>query len=125
MHSSPTTLRSAIWLPIFAGLSASLVSIGLARFAYTPLIPSLIQAHWFSASDVVYLGAANLVGYLIGALIGRPVAQRTSNKTALRLMMLAVTLSFFACGFPLSVSWFFGWRLLSGIAGGAIMVLVA
>jgi len=125
MHSSSTTPRSAIWLPIFAGLCASLVSIGLARFAYTPLIPSLIQAKWFSASDVVYLGAANLVGYLIGALIGRPVAQRTSNKTALRLMMFAVTLSFFACGFPLSVSWFFGWRLLSGIAGGAIMVLVA
>ena len=117
--------RSAVWLPIFAGLCASLVSIGLARFAYTPLIPSLIQAQWFSASDVVYLGAANLVGYLIGALIGHPLAHRTSNKTALRLMMLAVTLAFFACGFPLSVSWFFGWRLLSGVAGGAIMVLVA
>ena len=72
--------RTALWLPIFAGLCASLVSIGLARFAYTPLIPSLIQAHWFSANDVVYLGAANLVGYLIGALIGRPIAQRTSNK---------------------------------------------
>ncbi|POF38837.1 hypothetical protein B0D71_29290 [Pseudomonas laurylsulfativorans] len=128
MHSSSAPLPpapSAIWLPIFAGLCASLVSIGLARFAYTPLIPSLIQAHWFSASDVVYLGAANLVGYLIGALIGHPLARLTSNKCALRLMMLAVTLAFFACGFPLSVSWFFGWRLLSGIAGGAIMVLVA
>ena len=99
MLSPSTTPRNAIWLPIFAGLCASLVSIGLARFAYTPLIPSLIQAHWFSASDVVYLGAANLVGYLIGALIGHPLARRTSNKTALRLMMLAVTLSFFACGF--------------------------
>ncbi|MGF6099128.1 YbfB/YjiJ family MFS transporter [Pseudomonas sp. 18175] len=121
-HVSP---RSPIWLPIFAGLCASLVSIGLARFAYTPLIPSLIQAQWFSANDVVYLGAANLVGYLIGALIGRPIAQRTSNTTALRLMMVAVTLAFFACGFPLSVVWFFAWRLLSGIAGGAIMVLVA
>lgn len=125
MQSTSTTLRHTIWPPIFAGLCASLVSIGLARFAYTPLIPSLIQAHWFSPSDVVYLGAANLVGYLIGALSGRPLAQRTSNKTALRLMMLVVTLSFFACGFPLSVSWFFGWRLISGIAGGAIMVLVA
>jgi predicted MFS family arabinose efflux permease len=128
MHSTSRTLappRNAIWLPIFAGLCASLVSIGLARFAYTPLIPSLIQAHWFSASDVVYLGAANLVGYLVGALMGRPLAHRLTNKNALRLMMAAVTLSFFACGFPLSVSWFFGWRLLSGVAGGAIMVLVA
>src|SRR5689334_7076691 len=110
MHSTSLyTGRCAIWLPIFAGLCASLVSIGLARFAYTPLIPSLIQAQWFSASDVVYLGAANLVGYLIGALIGHPLARRASNKTALRLMMLAVTLAFFACAFPLSVSWFFGW----------------
>jgi MFS family permease len=116
---------SGIWLPIFAGLCASLVSIGLARFAYTPLIPSLIQAQWFSANDVVYLGAANLVGYLIGALLGRPLARLFTNKNALRLMMLAVTAAFFACAFPLSVSWFFGWRLLSGIAGGAIMVLVA
>jgi MFS family permease len=112
-------------LPIFSGLCASLVGIGLARFAYTPLIPSLIQAQWFSANDVVYLGAANLVGYLIGALLGRPLARQLGNKNALRLMMLLVTAAFFACAFPLSVSWFFGWRLLSGITGGAIMVLVA
>jgi MFS family permease len=120
-----TANSNGIWLPIFAGLCASLVSIGLARFAYTPLIPSLIQAQWFSANDVVYLGAANLVGYLIGALLGRPMAHRLGNRNALRLMMLAVTGAFFACAYPLSVSWFFGWRLLSGIAGGAIMVLVA
>lgn len=123
--STPATAPSGIWLSIFAGLCASLVSIGLARFAYTPLIPALIQAQWFSAHDVVYLGAANLVGYLLGALLGRPMARRLSNKTALRLMMIAVTLAFFACAFPVSVSWYFGWRLLSGIAGGAIMVLVA
>jgi MFS family permease len=120
-----TPSPTGIWLPIFAGLCASLVSIGLARFAYTPLIPSLIEAQWFSANDVVYLGAANLVGYLIGALLGRPTARQLGNKNALRLMMLVVTAAFFACAFPLSVSWFFGWRLLSGIAGGAIMVLVA
>jgi MFS family permease len=124
--SPPLDARSpGIWMPIFAGLCASLVSIGLARFAYTPLIPALIQAQWFSTHDVVYLGAANLVGYLIGALLGRPLARRLSNKNALRLMMLAVTVAFFACAFPVSVSWYFGWRLLSGIAGGAIMVLVA
>ncbi|WP_431145095.1 YbfB/YjiJ family MFS transporter [Pseudomonas alvandae] len=128
MRTSSAALDSpptGIWLPIFAGLCASLVSIGLARFAYTPLIPSLIEAHWFSAGDVVYLGAANLVGYLIGALLGRPMARRLPHKNALRLMMLAVTAAFFACAFPLSVTWYFAWRLLSGIAGGAIMVLVA
>lgn len=121
--SEPT--RSIVWRHIFAGLCASLVGIGLARFAYTTLIPPLIQAHWFSASDVVYLGAANLAGYLIGALLGRPIASRLSNVRTLRLMMVLATGAFLACAFPISVAWFFGWRLISGIAGGAIMVLVA
>jgi predicted MFS family arabinose efflux permease len=110
---------------IFAGLCASLVSIGLARFAYTPLIPFLIEAHWFSASDVLFLGAANLAGYLIGAIMGRALTRLISRVSLLRLMMLAVSASFLACAFPISVHWFFVWRLFSGIAGGTIMVLLA
>ncbi|WP_176510439.1 YbfB/YjiJ family MFS transporter, partial [Pseudomonas urethralis] len=70
------SIPRAPWLPIWAGLCASLVGIGLARFAYTPLIPALINAHWFANAAVVYLGAANLAGYLVGALIGRPLAKR-------------------------------------------------
>lgn len=117
--------RGAAARAIFAGLCASLVGIGLARFGYTPLIPPLIEAHWFAAQDVVYLGAANLVGYLVGALVGRPLAARLTPRATLRVMMLLASLAFFACAFPLSVSWFFVWRLLSGVSGGIIMVLVA
>jgi len=117
--------RGATARAIFAGLCASLVGIGLARFAYTPLIPPLIDAHWFAAKDVIYLGAANLVGYLLGALLGRPMARRLGARATLRGMMLLASAAFLACAFPLSVSWFFGWRLLSGVAGGIIMVLAA
>jgi predicted MFS family arabinose efflux permease len=125
LHAPTAVRRPAVWYHIFAGLCASLISIGLARFAYTPLIPALIQAHWFSASDVVYLGAANIAGYLLGALLGRPLAARITNVTTLRTMKVLVTLAFLACAFPVSVGWFFAWRLMSGVAGGAIMVLVA
>ncbi|MDR7007507.1 YbfB/YjiJ family MFS transporter [Paraburkholderia strydomiana] len=120
-----TSLDARSLYATLAGLCGSLVAIGLARFAYTPLIPSLIQAHWFTSSQAVTLGAANFAGYLIGALIGRPLASALSNRTALRLLMAVVTAAFFACAYPLSISWFFAWRLLSGISGGAIMVLVA
>ncbi|ACO79527.1 hypothetical protein AvCA_33770 [Azotobacter vinelandii CA] len=124
-HADLAVERASPWLPIWAGLCASLVGIGLARFAYTSLVSALIEAHWFSPSAVIYLGAANLAGYLIGALGGRPLAARWSDTGALRAMMVLVALSFFACAVPLSMTWFFGWRLLSGIAGGVIMVLVA
>ncbi|MEA1647458.1 YbfB/YjiJ family MFS transporter [Nitrospirillum sp. BR 11164] len=118
-------LSAASWMAAVAGLSGSLVAVGLARFAYTPLIPPLIDARWFAPGDVVTLGAANFAGYLAGALLGRPLAAGLTSRWVLRLMMLAVTVAFFACAFPLSVAWFFIWRLLSGLAGGAIMVLVA
>ncbi|HTD05116.1 YbfB/YjiJ family MFS transporter [Undibacterium sp.] len=113
------------WAAVIAGLCASFVGIGLARFAYSPLIPPLIEAHWFAASDVVYLGAANLAGYLVGALMGRPLARRFSNRGILQLMMAVTSLAFFGCAFPVSALWFFCWRFASGVAGGAIMVLVA
>ena len=59
-----------------AALCANLVGIGLARFGYTPLIPALIAAGWFRPSSAVYLGAANLAGYLAGALGARALAAR-------------------------------------------------
>jgi predicted MFS family arabinose efflux permease len=108
-----------------AGASASLVGIGLARFAYTPLLPAIIDAHWFAASTAAYLGAANLGGYLAGALLGGYLAKRAHAATVLRTMMLLATIAFVACAFPLSFVWFFAWRFASGLAGGTLMVLAA
>ena len=124
MAGAPSLDRAA-WFATLSGLCGSFVAIGLARFAYTPLIPALIEAHWFSAADAVTLGAANFAGYLAGALLGRPLAAVLSNRHALRLLMAVATAAFFACAYPLSITWFFFWRFLSGLAGGSIMVLVA
>ncbi|NBB11007.1 YbfB/YjiJ family MFS transporter [Pseudomonas sp. SLFW] len=110
---------------IAAGFLATLVGIGLARFAYTPLLPAIIDAGWFDASKAAYLGAANLAGYLIGALTGRVMADKSSTAFTLRAMMLLASVAFLACAFPVSYVWFFVWRLLSGISGGALMVLAA
>lgn len=113
------------WRGTVAGFSASLVGIGLARFAYTPLLPAIVGAHWFDASRAAYLGAANLAGYLAGALFGRSLAAKTSTRFTLRAMMLLASLAFFACAYPVSFAWFFAWRFLSGVSGGALMVLAA
>ncbi|WP_168791749.1 YbfB/YjiJ family MFS transporter [Paraburkholderia aromaticivorans] len=114
-----------VWRGTRAGASASLVGIGLARFAYTPLLPAIVSAHWFPASTAAYLGAANLGGYLAGALAGGWLARRFDATFVLRAMMLLVTVAFVACAFPVSFLWFFGWRFASGLAGGALMVLAA
>ncbi len=127
-HAAVTHHRNEggpVWLSALAGLCASLVGLGLARFAYTPLIPALIAARWFSPSDAVYLGAANLAGYLAGALIARELGARAGSVRTLRVMMALAALCCFACSAPVSFAWFFGWRFLAGLTGGVIMVLAA
>ena len=108
-----------------AALSANLVGIGIARFGYTPLIPALIAADWFQPSDAVYLGAANLAGYLAGALGASRLAARAGAKPTLRGAMLLTALSLFACALPLGFGWYFFWRFLSGGTGGVLMALAA
>jgi predicted MFS family arabinose efflux permease len=113
------------WRAVLAGACASLVGIGLARFAYTPLIPVLIAEGWFAPAEVAYLGAANLAGYLAGALLARIIARRTAAAVPMRAMMLLASATFFASALPLSFAWYFLWRLASGFAGGVLMVVAA
>ena len=110
---------------VFAALCAVFVGIGLARFAYAPLVPALITEGWFSGIEAGYLGAANFAGYLAGAAIAHVIALRIGARPALRFMMLFASASFVACAFPLSISWIFIWRFVSGLAGGLLMVLAA
>lgn len=123
-ESSQKSSPSA-WRGTLSGLCASFVGIGLARFGYTPLLPAIIGAHWFAASAAAYLGAANLAGYLAGALLANVAAARLPVRPILQSMMTVATVGFFACAHPVSFLWFFVWRLLSGVAGGTLMVLVA
>jgi predicted MFS family arabinose efflux permease len=108
-----------------SAMCATLVGIGLARFAYTPLIPVLIAADWFAPSQAAYLGAANLAGYLAGAGLGMLLATRAPAAMTLRAMMALATATFFACAVPLSFLWYFVWRFAAGLAGGTLMVLAA
>ncbi|WP_434667503.1 YbfB/YjiJ family MFS transporter [Paraburkholderia sp. A3BS-1L] len=121
--AAPTAFN--VWRGTLAGASASLIGIGLARFAYTPLLPAIIGAHWFPASTAAYLGAANLGGYLAGALLAGAMVRAAKPATVLRAMMLLATIAFVACAVPVSFLWFFIWRFASGLSGGALMVLAA
>jgi predicted MFS family arabinose efflux permease len=116
---------TTLWRATLSGVCANLVGIGLARFAYTPLIPALIIAGWFSPTQAAYLGAANLAGYLVGALLARPLASRMTPTSLLRAAMLLTAASFPASAYPLSFAWFFAWRFAAGFGGGALMVVAA
>ncbi len=104
------------------GLAALLVGVGLARFAYTPLIPALVKAGWLGAPDAAYLGAANLVGYLVGALAARPILRLWPARPVLRASMALAAVAFLACSLRLGFIWFLPWRFLAGVVGAVLMI---
>ena len=122
-----TEIRETLpaWRATLSATMAILVGVGLSRFAYTPLIPALITKGWFTPAEAAYLGAANLAGYLLGALTTRALAARLPAIPLLRLAMSLAVASFFACADPLSFSWFFAWRFAAGFTGAVLMVLAA
>jgi predicted MFS family arabinose efflux permease len=73
----------------------------------------------------VYLGAANLAGYLAGALIARRIGRAIGPAATLRGAMALTVASLLACAFPLGFVWYFVWRFISGMTGGAAMALAA
>ena len=113
------------WRAVFSALCAVLVGVGLARFAYAPLVPALITENWFDPAEAGYLGAANFAGYFAGAAAASSIARYLGPRSAVRLMMLLASASFFACAAPLPFLWFFAWRFASGLSGGVLMVLAA
>ena len=115
-------------MPVYRVLSGSvaiLVGLGLARFGYPPLVPGMVEAGWFSAAAAGYLGASNLLGYLVGALTASRFGERVGAAAAIRFSLVLIALSFLLCAWAAPFAWFFVWRFVSGWAGGVLMVVGA
>jgi predicted MFS family arabinose efflux permease len=109
----------------FSGLLAMFLGVGVARFGYAPLVPALIANHWYSADAAFWLGAVNLLGYFIGAALMRAFRGSLPAKPAILLLMAITSACLLASAWNLGALWFGLWRLISGITGGILMVLMA
>lgn len=100
------------------------VGVGLGRFAYTPIIPFLIQ----DGIDPIagnYAGAANLTGYFLGAILAHRLGALVGPGRAVRGALVLTLLSFLACAAPLGFAWLAFWRLVAGVTGAVLMILGA
>lgn len=99
------------------------MGIGLARFAFVPLFPALVQAGWVTGAEAGLLGAAALAGYVGGAMGAQRLGRLVGTRPALALGMAGALLSLLASAWPGGLAWLLPWRLLAGLAGGVLMSL--
>ena len=112
------------WLKYALGAQAGLlVGMGIGRFGYPPMMPILIRAGELNEIEAGYIGALNLGGYVVGALITSWLRRRWHEAMLLRVCLLLSLLSLIASIAPFGFIWLGFWRLLVGIIVSIMMIL--
>ncbi|MDB9913130.1 YbfB/YjiJ family MFS transporter [Flavobacteriaceae bacterium] len=115
------TLPSPIYATI-AGFCLFAISMCLARVAYGPLIPSMINTEWVTKAEAGYLGAFNGLGYIVGCLMALWLPQITGIRLLMRSSLILAVIGIGMCFWNLGFAWLSLGRFLSG-SGAAIMVI--
>ncbi|MFQ6395980.1 YbfB/YjiJ family MFS transporter [Nocardia sp. KC 131] len=113
--TSPSTITSA--LAAGAGLAAA---VGVGRFAYTPLMPAMVDAHRIDAHEGALIAAANYAGYLAGAMLAR--RPDLNSRTIFRLAAATLVVSQALLAVPAPAMLCGVLRLIAGIASAVLFV---
>src|SRR4051812_44420710 len=83
----------------------------------------MVTAGWVDGGEAGVLGAAALLGYLIGTLLGRLTARALGVPGTLDAGMALVVVALAACAWNGGFWWFLVWRTAAGSGGGLLMAL--
>lgn len=112
------------WVKLsLAGGVCVLLGIGLSRFAYSPFIPALADAQWFSSTDANHLGAVNLFGYLLGAMAAHQTTFHFGARRILAVSLTVTVVGLYAGLFNWGFAWYAFWRFACGLGGAFLTVI--
>lgn len=97
-----------------AGILNLILVMGIARFAYTPLLPIMQQQAGLGAAEGGWLAAVNYLGYLCGAVVASLCSDLVLKDRLYRIGLVLAVLS--TAGMGLTEN-FWLWSLLRFLAG--------
>jgi len=97
-----------------AGIVSLILMLGIARFAYTPMLPIMQQQAGLGISEAGWLAAINYVGYLCGAIIASLINNLVLKDRLYRIGLIVAVLSTAGMGLTDNI-WL--WSLLRFFAG--------
>ncbi|MHB9027500.1 MAG: MFS transporter [Candidatus Latescibacterota bacterium] len=112
------------WLVMLNGTLVVLGALGLARFGYTLVLPSMQAGLGMENTQAGALATANLIGYLALSLLGGALAVRFGPRLVIAVGLLLAAAGMVFTGLSGSVLGVAAWRALTGIGSGASNVPV-
>lgn len=106
-----------------AGIFSLILVLGVARFAYTPLLPIMQQQAGLGVAQAGWLAALNYAGYLSGALLASMISDLVLKDRLYRIGMVLAVLSTAMMGMSDHVVVWAVSRFVAGLCSAAGMLL--
>jgi predicted MFS family arabinose efflux permease len=106
-----------------AGILSLILTLGIARFSYTPLLPLMQQQAGLGISDGGWLAAFNYMGYLCGALVTSLISNLILKDRLFRAGLIVAVLTTAGMGLTNEL-WIWGLlRFFAGLSSAAGLLL--
>ncbi|MEJ1377600.1 MAG: YbfB/YjiJ family MFS transporter [Candidatus Sedimenticola sp. (ex Thyasira tokunagai)] len=106
-----------------AGILSLILTMGIARFAYTPILPLMQQQAGLGLDQGGWLAAVNYMGYLSGALIASLISDLVLKDRLYRAGLVVAVLSTIGMGLTTDIYIWALMRYLAGLTSAAGLLL--
>jgi MFS family permease len=110
---------------LLGGILALAAAMGIGRFAYTPILPTMLEAGELDTAQAGWLAAANYAGYLAGALLLAVAVPGSVRTGVLRASLVAVAGTTALMALPTGLAVWSIVRFVSGLASAGVLVLAS
>ncbi len=110
---------------LIGSIAALALAMGVGRFAYTPILPSMQQSAGFGSDMAGLLASLNHLGYFLGAFAAGAIPRGRARTLALRACLLASMITTAAMALAETLVPWGLFRFVSGLASAGIFVLAA
>ena len=113
--------RQQIIFCFILAITALAVAMGIGRFAFTPILPLMIQEGTVHLAQTAWLSSSNYIGYLVGAL---SLLKSKRHPLFVILGLSLVTLTTWLASLS-SFGWLMMLRFLAGVASAWVLVSIS
>lgn len=113
--------RQQIIFCFILAITALAVAMGIGRFAFTPILPLMIQEGTVHLAQTAWLSSSNYIGYLVGAL---SLLKSKRHPFFVVLGLSLVTLTTWLASLS-SFGWLLVLRFLAGVASAWVLVSIS